>query len=732
LVGQPGWEVVPLARCSDDRFRYREIRDPGVVLSVLSLDFETRSTLELKDVGVYKYAQHPTTDVICMAYAFDDEEPEIWAPKTLTIPASTVGPYQVAESVWQVLLPEHVMEHIRNGGEVRGWNAGQFERIIWNEILVKRYGFPPLTIEQVVDTAVEAAAMSLPRALGYCARVLNVAQEKDDDGHKLMMQMCKPRKPRKGESKDALLWWDDTERLERLYGYCKQDVRAERAVAKVLRRLSPAERAVYLLDQRVNDRGVRVDLDLVRAARRIVDRGTEAGNRELGEITAGACTGVTKLDDLKEWLAGRGFPVETLDKPALRDLLAGELPEDVRRALTIRRDCGKSSTAKLDSFEDATCDDSRARGLFLYHGAGTGRWAGKLIQTQNFPRPAIKDIERFIPDVLAGNFDFIEMEEPAVGVVSDMLRSMMVASPGCILRQGDYAQIEARVLAWIAEQDDLVELFAQGGKIYEEMAAYIFDVPLDQVTPFMRQIGKNSILGAGYQMGPDRFAEQVFEQTGIVLDRGKRGEDGELLPGEVDIAAKAIYGYRAKNSKIKQFWPDIYEAAVNAVMNPGSVHAVGRRGGIKFIFKGQWLWCQLPSGRFLAYAKPEMRKTITPWGRKKKAEGLPLEESDFRVSLTYMGIDTLTKKWWRLPTYGGHLTENVVQAMSRDLLADAMLRLEERGYPVVLHAHDEIVCDVPEGHGSQEEFLSTMSARPEWAFDIPVKVEGWAGERYRK
>lgn len=689
-------------------------------MTVLQIDFETRSALDLRKTGVYPYARHPSTDVWCMAWAFDDEEPGLYVP-------------QEGRAEGGVL---RFLEHVEAGGEVRAFNA-QFERVIWNEILVPRYGFPPLTIEQTHCTAAEAAAMALPRGLGQAAQVLGLPTQKDDDGRRLILQMSKPRRPRKGEPEDALLWWDDTERLEKLYDYCRQDVRTERAVAKVIRRLSPAERAVYCLDQRVNDRGVRVDLDLVRAARRVVDRGIAIGNTELHEITSGAVDAVTKIADLKRWFRENGLEVDSLSKDIVRDLLADEesqLDPVVQRALVIRRETGKSSTSKLEAFIHATCDDSRARGLYLYHGASPGRWTGKLIQSQNFPRPVIKDIERYIPGVLGGEYTLIDMEQPPVMVVSDMLRSMFTASPGSILRAGDYAQIEARILAWIAEQEDLLQLFADGGRVYEAMAAAIYGVPVESIDKDSpeRRIGKNAILGAGYQMGADRFAEQVQEQTGIVLPRGERDEDGKLLPGEEDLAARAIGAYRRKNARIKQFWGDINAAAIEAVMEPGEVVSVGRRESIKYIRKGQYLWCRLPGGRFLCYALPEMRKVLAPWGREKKERGEPVTATDFVVSLTYVGVDSMTKQWRRQPTYGGHLTENVVQAMARDLLAGAMLRLEMTGYPVVMHTHDEVVCDVPEGVGSQEEFLATMATRPQWAHDIPVKVEGWEGERYRK
>ncbi len=737
---------------------------------ILSIDFETRSTLDLRKTGVYPYAAHPTTGVWCMAWALNDDEPRLW---TSASPDPKV--------------PRKVCSAVVHGCELRAWNA-QFERIIWREIMVKRYGFPPVKDEQWVDTAAEAAALALPRSLDQAARVLGLDVEKDMAGRRLMLQMAKPRKigayrveceegctdgpyrtkaefpevcqvqecgaPIVGGVEDpkAVVFWDDEDRRQRLYEYCRQDVRVERAVKERLKPLSPAEREVYLLDQRINDRGVRIDLPLVTAAQELVALATAEGNAELERITNGDVTAVTKVADFTRWLNYRGLDVPNLRKDTVRDLLAGEgLDEDLEQALQIRADVGKSSTAKLAKMVSAVCKDLRARGLFLYHAASTGRWGGKLIQPQNFPRPVI-EAEGYIPWVLDREYELIEFEHPAAVVVSSMLRSMLIASPGHRFLAGDFGQIEARVLAWIAGQDDLLELFASGGKVYEEMAAYIYGVPVEEIEDpsERRQVGKNTVLGCGFQMGADRFAEQAQEQTGLVLDRGVKfllcGEcgyatrmagnepnssarckcrEGDFTMAWVreDMAKKAVDGYRTLYAKVPQFWWDINDAALHAVMNPGTIHAVGRNDSIKFVVRGQFLWCRLPSGRFLAYAKPDIRDKRLPE---------PYEHV-VKPSVTYMGVDSKTRKWRRHYTYGGHLTENVVQATARDLLASAMLRIEAAGYGApVLTAHDEIVCDVPEDFGSLDEFLKLMRTRPKWAAGLPVKAGGWSGNRYRK
>lgn len=693
---------------------------------ILHLDFETRSTVDLKKTGAYPYALHPETDAWCAAYAFGDEPVALWV---------------LGEPV-----PERIADNVRDL-EIEAWNAS-FERVLWWLLCTPRYGWPRPEREQFYCVAAAAAAMSLPRKLEDAARVLGLAEQKDDAGHRLMMKMTRPRKPTKT---DPRVWWDSAEEQARLHSYCMQDVRTERAVGAKLRRLSASEIEVYRLDQAMNDRGVRLDLPLVRAAQRIVDTGTARANEEVQRITSGGVSSITKVADMTRWLQEAGASLDNIRKDTLRDLLAGsDVEGDVRRVLELRSEGAKSSTAKLVSMLNVACDDSRARGLLLYHGAGTGRWSGRLIQVQNLPRgehykdgrpTKIKEPQRFIPAVLAGDYDAIDAEEPALVVVSALLRSMLRSAPGHVLMAGDYAQIEARVLAWIAEQNDLVEGFASGGKIYEEMASLIYGRSIEEIISLgkdcvERQIGKNTILGAGFQMGDETFGRQVQVQTGIVLDEETR--------------KRAIQVYRERYSSIRKFWGRINAAACAAVYQPGSTTHCGLRGSIRFTYRGQFLWCVLPSGRPLAYALPQVDDRAVPWyacgvcqrnltkEEQKKGVcsgcGTPMDETrrEKRPSLSYMGVNSVTRQWRRSHAYGGLLTENVVQAMARDLIAGAMVRLEKHGYRPVLTVHDEAVGEVPIGHGSLDHFLALMQQQPRWAAGLPVEVEGWQGERYRK
>jgi DNA polymerase len=642
-------------------------------MTTISIDFETRSTVDLRKTGVYPYAAHPDTDVWCMAYAFDDGEPDLWVPGLLC-------PFRA--------LP-HDDFSIQPGDELRAWNA-QFERIIWNTIMVPRYGFPEAPLEMWVDTAAEAAAMALPRNLSHAAEVLGITEQKDMEGHALMMRMAKPRSTKGGE----IVWWEVPERRERLYAYCKQDVRTEQAIAKAVRPLGRQERKIYLLDQRINDRGVMIDVPLVKAAQGIVAEGLRRANEAVRDATGGAVTSVSKTADLRDWVnETTGANIDSVRKSVVQEMLEGDLPTPARAALEARAEAGRSSVAKLTSMIACKCSDDRARGLLFYHAARTGRWAGKLIQPQNFPRGDVPSVERFIGDTLRGDYDYIDLFHPPLAVVSSMLRAMLRAAPGHRLMVGDFAQIEARVLVWLADQRDVLQQFARGEPVYEIAAARFGGT---------RQHGKAQVLGCGYGMGWEKFIQAAKEMFGLDLDK--------------ELAQTIVGDYRDTNKDVVQLWWDIGDAAMNAVRAPGSVHTVK---GCTFCVRGAYLWLILPSGRPLVYAAPKIAPRKTPWG-----EG--------RDSVLAWGLNSMTRKWERRALYGGLLVENIVQALSRDLMASAMLRLEGNGYPVILTVHDEIVCEVPNTVGTLNEFTNAMSAIPVWAKGCPVEVESWEGERYRK
>jgi DNA polymerase len=675
--------------------------------------------VKLPDTGAYVYAMDPTTDIWCAAYAFDDEEPALWFPPYVCDIlglqsehsddcALGLGGECDCAADPRSFLPRAVHNHIRDGGEIRAHNAA-FERLMMRHVAVPRYHWPLPKDEQYVCSAAEAAAMSLPRSLGQLAQVTGVQAQKDDEGYQLMMRMCRPRKILDDGS---LVWWDVPDRILRLAEYCKQDVRTEAAVEKVLRRLVPRERDIYLHTELKNDRGIHLDRALVDASKAISEEGIRRVNAELAKITHGAITEVTQTGQMRAWLGEQGVENHSVAKPAVRDLLAGELPVDVRRLLELRAEAGRSSVAKLDTMLECLCPDGRLRGLTLYHGATTGRESGRLVQPQNFPRGEINDVERFIPDILAGRYDAIDLVENPVSVVSSLLRGCLTASPGHELTAADFSAIEARVLVVLAGQQDVVanwRAFDAGDKSKDQYilnAMVLYNLPFEEIKKFPhRQTGKFQELGCGYGMGAKKAVSAAKDVYGLELDEDR---------------AKEIVGmYRETHRKVVEFWHETDQAAQEAVLNPGKPITFGALMNLRFLKAGAYLYLILPSRRPLVYPAPKIVDRPTPWG-------------EVRPAIEISTVDGKTKRWVRQSMYGGLWVENIVQAVSRDLLKEADLRVEAHGYQVILDVHDEIVAEAPIGHGSVKEFESLLAATPPWAEGWPIKAEGWRGLRYRK
>lgn len=664
-------------------------------MSVLHLDWETRSTVDIKEAGAYPYAAHPTTDILCAAYAFDDEPVQLWTPDQA--------------------VPFDIVSHVLAGGEVHAHNA-QFERLIWRHIATPKYGWPEPKMEQFVCTAAMAAAMSLPRHLDGLAKAIGLDVEKDKVGYNLMLRLSRPRKINED---GTIVWWGDDPKdkpkLERLYAYCKQDVVVERRAEKSMRPLTPHEREIYLLDQRVNDRGVKVDMPLVLAAQEVADIGIERANVVLRQYTAGAVPAVTDHKALTRWLQEQGVDTDSVAKPAVAEMLSrDDLSEQVRIALEQRAEAGRTSIAKLKSFVAVTMADGRARGLLLYHAASTGRWGGKLLQPHNFTRGEVEGIEAYIPLVMQKAYDLIALMLSPIIVVSSMLRSMLTAGEGNDLLVADYSGIEARVVNWLAGQEDVLALFRKFDETHDKQyepytvnATKLYNIPFEQVQKFPhRQLGKAQELGCGFGMGSKKFVTSAKEVYGLTLTEPE--------------SERAVDQYRATHKMVKAFWYETEDAVREAITVPNVPIRFGDKGRLKAIVAGAYLYIILPSGRPLVYPAPRIVMAPPPWGGEDKPQ------------IEFSAVNAKTHQWNRERTYGGKLVENITQAVARDLMADAMLRAEARGYTPVLSVHDEVVAEVPKGFGSVKEFEAIMCELPAWADGCPVAAEGWRGERYRK
>lgn len=697
----------------------------------LHLDFETRSAVDLKKTGVYPYAQDAATDVWCAAFAIGEEPVQLWHPG----------------------LDDRDLKHaIKHSETITAHNAA-FERIISKYLMKRRYGWPDIPIERWRCTMAMALSMSLPANLGDLAKALQVDAKKDESGGRLMLQMAKPR------DREKVTWWDAPEKKERLFAYCRQDVEAERAVEKRLLPLSAYEQQVWFLDQRINDRGVHVDTDLCRKATAIVDGLKDDLDARMAKVTNHDVTGCTNRNQFASWLRAQGLDVDSVAKDALAELLArNDLSPVVREAIEIRREGAKAATSKIDALMNGTDKDGRAKGLLQFHGTATGRWSGRRFQPQNLKRPDSEDFEPLIAALRTGDKDYFSaLYDNPLSAVGDAIRNMVDCASGRQLITADFSNIEGRVAAWYAGEDWKVKAFeafdaGAGPDLYKVAYSRSFGVDVKAVDKAQRQIGKVMELSLQYQGGHGAFVamganygvkpedvlpivkaatpEAIFAKALAKF----RPQNGFGMAPEVWAALRVLIdGWRTAHPRIKQSWADLEDAAKSAIEDPGGVYSVGPA---KFLKKGSFLFLRLPSGRAITFPYPKLKEKKMPWTetRTYKLDGQTIEQEvdAYKLSLCYMGIDSFTNQWSEQFAYGGQLFDYVVQGTARDIMAEAMFRVEKAGYPVVLTVHDEIVSEPRLGHGDLEQFSALMSEAPTWAKGCPISSSGWAGERYRK
>jgi DNA polymerase len=565
--------------------------------------------------------------------------------------------------------------------------------------------------------------MALPGGLGGALAALGVDVQKDAQGHALMLRMCRPR----SIAEDGTpVWWDEAEKLERLRQYCITDVEGERRLYGLLFPLGESEARIWQMDYRINQRGVRVDRGSIVAALEAVKGAKNYLDIDMKRVTGGAVKKCSEIGALKEWCAAQGVPVEGLAKADIVDLLDGELPDTVAEALLLRQEAGKSSTSKLETMLLLAAEDDRVRNMFQYYGAATGRWAGRGIQPHNFPRdvPKAVVIEQLFKLFRDGEGRMVDMiHGPVMKIISQCLRGFMLPAEGHVYLQADYTAVEGRGVAWFAGEDWKLAAFrasdAQTGPgVYELTYAKSFGVPVETVLDPSpeRQIGKVMELAFGYQGG-----KGAFHTMGRVY--GVSASDTK--------ADEFKRAWRDAHPATKATWRELENAAIMAVQDPGVPYKAGYAGRhVTYKKVGTFLWCLLPSGRALCYAYPKIIDGL--YGPQLTYFTVPSTNDIKRGKI--IDDPANTSKWARIATYGGSLLENIIQAICRDLLADAMLRLEAAGIPIALHVHDEVVGEVlrelaEELRAKMHEIMNSASS---WAKDFPLTAKCVVMTRYGK
>lgn len=641
----------------------------------MAIDIETFSDVDLLKCGVYAYSDSSSFAILLFAYCFDDGETKI---------IDLANGEELPSGVVEALFDENVIK--------TAFNAN-FERVC----LSKHLGIK-LSANAWHCTSVQASMLALPLSLSGVGSVLGLSKQKMEEGKELIRYFCMPCKPTKtNQGRERNLPHHDIGKWERFKNYCIRDVDVEKQIREKLCKypISQQELLFYQLDQEINDRGVLVDKTLVEQAITCDLLHKEVVTNKAYEVTG--LENPNSVSQLKSWFAEHGLTIESLSKAVVADLMK-EADGEVFEALKLRLLMAKTSVKKYEAIRRSLCNDGRVHGLLQFYGANrSGRWAGRLLQVQNLPKNHIADLEVARELVKKGCFEAIEiLYDTTPGALSELIRTALVPKQGYKFFVADFSAIEARVLAWLAGEKWRLDVFLTHGKIYEASASAMFGVPIEEIGKGseLRQKGKVSELACGYGGSVGALKAMGGIEMGL---------------SEIDMS-KLISDWRNANPHITAFWWAVDKAAVQAVKEKKKTK-VGR---ITFQYKSGILFITLPSGRKLSYIKP--RLAVNRYGKD---------------ALTYEGIGE-NKRWERIDTYGPKLVENIVQAASRDILAESMLRLRDAGFDIVFHVHDEAVMEVPKGSASIEDVCDLMAIPPTWADGLPLRADGYICDFYKK
>lgn len=641
---------------------------------ILTVDIESRSMIGLSG-GAWKYAAHPSTQILCVGVKVDDQPTRlIW---TGAIPVMMFH----NEMSW----PEF-QNLLSRADRIIAHNA-EFEFCMLKGRVDARNKIPMR--KNLYCTMAQAAMCALPLSLEKACEALGLPIQKDKQGNLLMKQVCAPQKD------GTFIEQEDT--LLRIGEYCRQDVEATWGLYNALPKIPAKELKVWQANLEINERGCKVDRQMIEE---VISKETHYKAKLMTEFQklTGGIKSPSCINATREWLAERGLKLPNLTAPLVAQHLKYDLPAPVKRCLELRRELSRTSVSKYKKMKDMMMVDDRIRGMFCYHGAGTGRWAGRGVQPHNLPRSKhniILDLVSVIrePEYSVEAIEMIYGEGSFYPVLSSAIRSAFIANERFVCC--DFGAIEARALAWLAGQESVLKAFRDNEDLYVVAASDIYNKPKSSITDDERQIGKVSILACGYGGGAGAFAS-MGANYGVVMSE--------------DESQEIVTAWREANPMIVSWWKELEMAAVQAVKNPG-VNVMAR--SVSFVMEGIFLTCLLPSGRKLYYPFANVKGKRTPWG-------------EMKDTVFYMTV--LAGRWVETDTYGGKLSENCTQAVARDVLVDCgLLRFKEY---VVLHVHDENLLDTHEV--SLEEIQNVMSVPPSWAETLPLDAKGWVGERYRK
>ena len=642
---------------------------------LMGIDIETYSSAPLPRCGVYRYCDAPDFEILLFSYAFDDE------------------PVQTIDLASGEMLPKEVISALEDPDIIKVAYNAQFERVC-----LSRYLGHWLDPHQWRCTMVMAAYLTLPGRLADAAVALGTTEKKMEEGKDLIRYFsvpCKPSKTNGGRTRN--LPTDAPEKWAVYRQYNAQDVEVERAIRKALEKYSLPEQEweLYALDQQINDRGVRVDKKLVKNAIAVDAVFAQAAYQRAKELTGLENPG--SVNQLKAWLADQDMPMESLAKKIVQEK-AAQTDGIVAELLNLRLELSKTSVKKYEAMARCVCRDGRVHGLLQFYGANrTGRWAGRLVQAQNLPQNHLPDLELARDIVKIGDEELLDTLFASVpGTLSELIRTAFIPKDGCRFLVADFSAIEARVLAWLANEEWVLEEFRGQGKIYEATASRMFHIPQESIVKGnpnyeYRQKGKQATLSCGYGGG-----------VGALKAMGAKMPEEEMQP--------LVDAWRAANPNIVAFWSALDRAARTVIRKKTSA----RVGKVTLYWQDDKMFMRLPSGRNLCYQSPHF--TGNRFGSDAIGYYAPNAAGQMVVQ----------------ETFGGKLAENATQAIARDILAHALLTLEKNGYPVIFHVHDEAVIEMPIGQGSLEEACRLMAIAPDWAKELPLRADGYECAYYRK